>query len=362
MKVVILATEASGDYLGSELIKVLKRRDEIEIKGIGGELMIKQGINSWVSIKNFNAIGIYEVLIRIFKFIKIMNFIEKKIIKYKPHLIITIDSPSFSYRVVKKLQTLRNNTSFVHYVAPTVWAWKSYRAKLFSGIYDQMFTLFKFEPNFFLKYGLNTKFVGHQIFFKKVKKVKKKKIIVFLPGSRSIEIKNNMKKLRFIIEKAKSSFKNYKLFILTYNQHKNLFRNFNGLKDVKIETNLKIKEKLMREASLAVAASGSVTLELINFKTPTIVFYDTHWITKILLKLLVKVKFASMINIIYGKEIIPEFLFEKFNTNNLISKMNEFLTNEEKIREQLKHFSSFSNLMLDNQKNPSELIVKYLKI
>ena len=225
-----------------------------------------------------------------------------------------------------------------------------------------MFTLFKFEPNFFLKYGLNTKFVGHQIFFKKVKKAKKKKIIVFLPGSRSIEIKNNMKKLRFIIEKAKSSFKNYKLFILTYNQHKNLFRNFNGLKDVKIETNLKIKEKLMREASLAVAASGSVTLELINFKTPTIVFYDTHWITKILLKLLVKVKFASMINIIYGKEIIPEFLFEKFNTNNLISKMNEFLTNEEKIREQLKHFSSFSNLMLDNQKNPSELIVKYLKI
>ena len=120
-----------------------------------------------------------------------------------------------------------------------------------------------------------------------------------------------MKKLRFIIEKAKSSFKNYKLFILNYNQHKNLFRNINGLKDVKIETNLKIKEKLMREASLAVAASGSVTLELINFKTPTIVFYDTHWITKILLKLLVKVKFASMINIIYGKEIKPEFLFEK---------------------------------------------------
>ena len=168
MRVVILATEASGDYLGSELIKVLKRRREIEIKGIGGELMIKEGINSWVSIKNFNAIGIYEVLIRIFKFIKIMNFIEKKIKEYKPHLIITIDSPSFSYRVVKKLQNLRNKTSFVHYVAPTVWAWKSYRAKLFSGIYDQMFTLFKFEPKFFLKYGLNTKFVGHQIFFKQV--------------------------------------------------------------------------------------------------------------------------------------------------------------------------------------------------
>ncbi len=362
MRVVILATEASGDYLGSELIKVLKRRREIEIKGIGGELMIKEGINSWVSIKNFNAIGIYEVLIRIFKFIKIMNFIEKKIKEYKPHLIITIDSPSFSYRVVKKLQNLRNKTSFVHYVAPTVWAWKSYRAKLFSGIYDQMFTLFKFEPKFFLKYGLNTKFVGHQIFFKQVKKVKKKKIIVFLPGSRSIEIKNNMKKLKFVIEKSKRSFKSYKLCILTYDQHKDLFRNLHDPINVNIETNLKIKEKLMKEASLAVAASGSVTLELINFKTPTIVFYNTHWITKILLKLLVKVKFASMINIIFGKEIIPEFLFEKFNTNNLIYKMNEFLTNEKKKNEQLKHFDRFSNLMLDNQKNPSELIVKYLKI
>ena len=184
-----------------------------------------------------------------------------------------------------------------------------------------------------------------------------------MPGSRSIEIKNNMKKLKFVIEKSKRSFKSYKLCILTYDQHKDLFRNLHDPINVNIETNLKIKEKLMKEASLAVAASGSVTLELINFKTPTIVFYNTHWITKILLKLLVKVKFASMINIIFGKEIIPEFLFEKFNTNNLIYKMNEFLTNEKKKKnEQLKHFDRFSNLMLDNQKNPSELIVKYLKI
>ena len=108
MKVVILATEASGDYLGAELIKAIKKKKKkVEICGIGGELMEKEGFDSWVSINKFNAIGIYEVLIQLFKFIKIMRFITNKIFDYRPDLVITIDSPSFSYRVIKKIQILR---------------------------------------------------------------------------------------------------------------------------------------------------------------------------------------------------------------------------------------------------------------
>ena len=125
MRIVILATEPSGDFLGSELIKNLKKDKNIVISGVGGEQMKEAGFQSWVSINEFNAIGIYEVLIRAFKFLKLMKFIKRKIIDFKPDILITIDSPSFSYRVVKSLQFLRNKTKFIHYVAPTVWAWKS---------------------------------------------------------------------------------------------------------------------------------------------------------------------------------------------------------------------------------------------
>ena len=174
MKIIILATEPSGDFLGAKLIKYLKKNKKAVISGVGGEQMQAEGFQSWVQINQFNAIGIFEVLIRIFKFLKLFKFILRKILDFNPDILITIDSPSFSYRIVKRLQILRNKTKFIHYVAPTVWAWKSYRAKIFSELYDQMFTLFDFEPKYFRKFGLQTDFVGHQIFFDK-KVIKKKK-------------------------------------------------------------------------------------------------------------------------------------------------------------------------------------------
>jgi len=178
VRIVILATEPSGDFLGSKLIKNLQKNKKVVILGVGGEQMKAAGFKSWVPIDQFNAIGIFEVLIRIVKFLKLFKFIKRKILDFNPDILITIDSPSFSYRIVKRLQILRNKTKFIHYVAPTVWAWKSYRAKIFSELYDQMFTLFDFEPKYFRKFGLQTDFVGHQIFFDKkvIKKKKKKKI------------------------------------------------------------------------------------------------------------------------------------------------------------------------------------------
>ena len=181
MRIIVLATEPSGDFLGAKLIKNLKKNKKIVITGVGGEQMKAEGFQSWVQINQFNAIGIFEVLIRILKFLKLFKFIQRKILDFNPDILITIDSPSFSYRIVKRLQILRNKTKFIHYVAPTVWAWKSYRAKIFSELYDQMFTLFDFEPKYFRKFGLQTDFVGHQIFFDKKVIKKKKKIHIFFP-------------------------------------------------------------------------------------------------------------------------------------------------------------------------------------
>ena len=130
MKIVIIATEASSDFLGLNLIKSLKRKKKnLIIQGVGGPLMESVGLKSWVSISDFNTIGLFEVLIRIVKFLNILKKIERNIRFFNPDIIITIDSPSFNYRLIKNIQDLNKNTKFYHYVAPTVWAWKEYRAK-----------------------------------------------------------------------------------------------------------------------------------------------------------------------------------------------------------------------------------------
>ena len=362
MRIVILATEPSGDFLGSELMKNLKKNKKVVISGVGGEQMRDAGLQSWVSINEFNAIGVYEVLVRIFKFLKLFKVIKRKILDFKPDIIITIDSPSFSYRIVKTLQILRNKTKFIHYVAPTVWAWKSYRAKIFSELYDQMFTLFDFEPKYFKRFGLKADFVGHQIFFDKKVTKKKKKYISFFPGSRAIEIKNNMKKLKKIIVKSEKIFSEFDIFILTLNHQTENIKKLIKSKNVKIISDHKIKHQIMRETYLAVAASGSVTLELIKYKVPLIVFYETHWLTKIIIKLFVKVKYASLINIIYKKEIIPEFLFNNFNEENIIATMKNYIRRKDLRSNQIKYFENLQDKMLLNKKNPSNLIISKLKL
>ena len=149
MKIVIITTEPSGDYLGYHLLKSLKnvKLRNIKVYGVGGELMESMGFDSWIRIEKFNTIGIIEVALRIFKFVNLMRIIKQRINYVRPDFLITIDSPSLSYRLARSLQGLRNNnTKFIHYVAPTVWAWKEYRAKIFAKYYDKMATLFNFEP------------------------------------------------------------------------------------------------------------------------------------------------------------------------------------------------------------------------
>ena len=364
MKIVILATEPSGDYLGAQLIQELNKNSlPFIIRGIGGELMQNLKFKSWVKISEFKAIGIYEVLKNLIKYISIIKYTEKKIREFSPDIIITIDSPSFNFRLLKRLEDLKlNNVKFFHYVAPTVWAWKKYRAKLYAELYDRLFVLFKFERFYFTKYGLFTKHVGHQIFFEKPK-IKKKKYLSFLPGSRLSEINNNIDEFVSVIEKSLKKFNDYKFYLLTFKSHKRLIREkikkFGS--KIKIVTDQKEKQRLMLESYLAVAASGSVTLELAKYQTPMIVVYRTHLLTQIILRLLVKTKYASIINIYYKELVVPELLFNKFKADNVILHMERLINSKVERSKQISKLKKFSNHMLVENKNPSRIVAKYFK-
>ena len=171
-----------------------------------------------------------------------------------------------------------------------------------------------------------------------------------------------MKKLHEIIVKSEKIFSEFEIFILTLKDQAKYIKAIIKSQKIKIISDYTKKNQIMSETYLAVAASGSVTLELIKYKVPTLVFYETHWFTKFILKLFVKVKYASLINIIYKKEIIPEFLFNKFNTQNIISSMEDFIKKKDLRSNQIKYFEDFHKRMLFNNKNPSSLIINKLKI
>ena len=177
-------------------------------------------------------------------------------------------------------------------------------------------------------------------------------------GSRTSEIKNNINEFSLLIENTISNFSDFSFYILTFKDHLNFFKDIKSkFKNIKIVTYTNQKQKIMSESFFAVAASGTVTLELAKFNTPMIVVYRTHFITKLIIKLLVKVKYACLINIYFDKLIIPEFLFNDFSYKKILPIFSDFLENKLKRNEQIKNLKAFSSKMLIKNKNPAEIIV-----
>ena len=362
-KIFIIATEPSGDLIGHKILKVFKDKyPNIVFKGLGGEKMESESFKSDFPIKELSVNGIYEVLIRIFKLRKMFFSTLLSIRKFNPDLIITIDSPSFNYRIVNKLQKLRNQYKFVHFVAPTVWAWKKYRAKEFSLAYDMILTLFSFEPKYFLEYNKKTFFIGHPIFYEKKKRnFKKKNILSFFPGSRINEVKNILPKLLTIIDVISFKYKSFDFYIVTLPILEDYVKKFVKNKKIKIVSKANEKKKIMEDSKLSIVASGTVVLELAKTKTPMIVVYDSSFISAMIIKFLVNLKWANLINIIRNKEVIPEFLFNKFKIYKVISEISSILSNKNKIDLQLSEFKKIEKVMLNNMEDPSLVSLKLIE-
>ncbi|MDD2840662.1 MAG: hypothetical protein PHY80_06160, partial [Rickettsiales bacterium] len=170
-KIFITAGEASGDLLGGKIINALKsnaKNMNIEFIGIGSEKMKNEGLESIFPMKELSVMGFCEVLPKIFKLLKRINQTVDKILEQKPDLILTIDSPSFSFRVMEKLKSkdkkFFDSVKKVHLIAPSIWAYKEKRAKKMAKLYNLLLCILPFEPPYFEKYGLKTEFIGHPIF------------------------------------------------------------------------------------------------------------------------------------------------------------------------------------------------------
>ena len=344
-KIFILTGEASGDKLASTVISKLKEKyDQIEYLSVGGSNLSRLGIKTIFDLKEITYIGFTSVILNIFKIKKKIDITVKEIIEFNPDLIFSVDSPDFTLRVSERVKKIKPNIKVIHYVAPQVWIWRENRVKKFKKFVDHFLLLFNFEKKFFDKENIKNTFVGHPLLEKKLSKIdisnisKGKKIISLFPGSRISELKCLLPILIDFIKMMNNKFKKYIFIFHTTEENKDLIsknlkmHNFNNI-DVISDKDL--KSEILLNSIFAVAKSGTVSLEICNSKVPSIIIYKINMINFLIMKSLVKVNFANIINIINDKEIIPELLQGECNPKEIYKSVLYFLKNPKYAEQQV---------------------------
>ncbi|MDR1334162.1 MAG: lipid-A-disaccharide synthase [Holosporaceae bacterium] len=378
-KIFIIAGEASGDYLGGKLMDDISEilKGKVEFFGIGGACMERAGLKKLFSIKKLSIIGIWEVVGKFFHVKKLINKTAKAILSYRPDVVVTIDSSGFTHRVAKKIKEEGCRTPIVHYVAPPVWAWRGWRAKSMPNFLDKLMVLFPAEPVYFEKHGLKTVFVGHPIahdpdfcrpdplkleeFKKSVlqnKSEKKSLLITLLPGSRLSEINHHLP----ILEKfAKMMIKKHKNVQFVIPTIKDLEQKINMMTQSWSQKPIVVADKAQKvlayySSDIAVAASGTVTIELARVGLPFVTIYKTSRITYWIVKLLIKVENVCLVNLLSKKRIVPELLQDDCNPKNIFNSVEKILRLE-KSQEQKKCFEKIIGLIEGNPKQAAEEVL-----
>ena len=376
-KIFILTGEPSGDKLASKVIRELKKKySEIEYLSVGGENLKALEIRSIYDLKEITYIGFTSVILNIFKINRKINETVKAIIDFNPDILFTVDSPDFTLRVAERVKKQNKKIKTVHYVAPQVWVWREKRVKKIKKFIDHILLLFSFEKDYFEKENVSNEFVGHpllddiseskidinQIF------EKNKALISVYPGSRISEIDTLMPILLNFIELMNKDNQDFIYIFHSTKQHSELIQNYikkSNTKNCEVISDDKIKSHTLKKSIFAVAKSGTVSLEICKSKIPSIILYKMNFFNYLIVKTLIKVKFANIINIAANEEVIPELLQSKCNAKNIYNSVNYFINNPNKMKEQI----TKTQFILEKLKSPlpsaeiaSKILIKYLQI
>ena len=351
-KIFVLTGEPSGDKLASTVVAKLKQNhSDIEYLSVGGSHLNSQGVKSIYDLKEITYIGFTSVILNILKIRNKINTTVKKIIEFNPDILLSVDSPDFTLRVAEKVKKNNPKIKTIHYVAPQVWVWREGRVKKFKKFLDHILLLFNFEKKYFDKENIKNTFVGHPLLENK-ENIKTdlsnlikndKKIISLFAGSRTSETNILLPILLNFIKLMNEKFNQYYFIFHATDQNKDLIKDElkkKNLINVDVISDEGIKSQILSKSVFAVAKSGTVSLEICNLKVPSIIIYKMNLINFFIVKFLVKVKFANIINIINQKEIIPELIQNECNSKEIFRSVVYFLKNPELMKKQIHDVSN----------------------
>jgi lipid-A-disaccharide synthase len=345
----IIAGEASGDLLGARVMSRLKEKNaDIRFVGIGGAKMTEQGLDSLFPMEELSLMGLTEIIPHLPMLYKRIKQTISDVLQQRPDMLLSIDSPGFCFHVAKRLKG--KNIKLVHYVAPSVWAWKPGRAKKVSGFLDLLLVLLPFEPPYFEQVGLATTFVGHSVveggadkgdgkgFRKRHNIASQSTVLVMLPGSRRGEVNRLLDVFGRTALYLSKDHPDMTIVIPVFGP---LFEVISdGVKqwsvDVRIVEGDKEKFDAFAAADIALAASGTVALELAMAGTPTVIGYKVHPVSAWLVKRLIKTTYVNLINIVLNREVVPELLQENCRPDLLQKALTVFLDDKNAGPQQIK--------------------------
>ena len=374
-KIFILTGEPSGDKLASKVISKLKIKEhDIQYSCVGGSHLNSLGIKSIFDLKEITYIGFTSVLLNIFKIRNKINKTVEEIIKFNPDILFSVDSPDFTLRVAEKVKKLNSKIKTIHYVAPQVWVWREGRVKKFKKFLDHILLLFDFEKKYFDKENIPNTFVGHPLLEQEINNKidlssmisSDKKIISIFSGSRLSEINLLLPILIDFIEMMNKKFNNFTFVFHATEQSKDLIKNkinSEKLNNVDVVSDENIKSQILQKSVFAVSKSGTVSLEICKAKIPSIIIYKMNFLNYLIVKMLIKVKYANIINIINDKEIIPELIQNECNSREIYNSVIYFLKNPDLMKKQVNQCQKTLNSLENglSSENTANILLNYIK-
>lgn len=369
-KFFVITGEASGDLHASFLIKEIKKiLPESRFYGVGGKRMKKEGVELFFHIDKLSIIGFWEVLKKMGSIRRILRSLVEKMRSMKPDVLILVDSPGFNLRLAPFAKSF--GIKVIYYITPQVWAWGAWRLRGMYKNLDIAIVIFPFEKKLLSSYGIKTYFVGHPL-SDEIKLVRNKgefcrihrlnpakPIVALLPGSRKEEIKRllplMLKCARTITNKKQDT-----QFILPTisGEIETMLSPDGAIKVIFEET-----PDSINCADVAIAASGTVTLESVFLETPCVIIYKVSLLSYIIGKRLVKLPFIGLVNIIGGKEIVPEYIQFSIRTDEISNRVLRIL-DDRLYSENIKKELSKVKMALNRRgasKNAAEIIASEIR-
>ena len=354
----IVAGEPSGDALGGSLIAALRERTgpNLRVAGVGGERMREQGLDSLVPLDDLAVIGVAEVLPRALLILRRVRETVAAVRELKPDAVVTIDSSGFSWRVAQRLRRQGESLPLIHYVAPMVWAWRAGRARRMARWYDHLMALLPFEPPYFQKAGLACSYVGHPIIESGADRgdgerframsglVADDVLICVLPGSRGGEVRRLLPIFGAALERLAQAIGPFRVVVSTgatvAAQVAAATRSWPGAPILVQQP--RDKYDAFAASRAALAASGSVALELAMARLPMVVCYRMNPMTEALLDRVVKVRQVNLVNLLLERPIVRELLGGECTPEQLAAEVAR-LVQDEQVR--ARHLAGYDEAM-----------------
>lgn len=368
MKYYLIAGERSGDLHASNLMKELTILDkQSQFRFLGGEQMAEAGGVMYRHFGDISVMGFVEVALNLRKITRNISECAADIIADHPDVVILVDFSGFNMRVAAKIKAKAPHIAIHYYISPKIWVWNEKRGYKIKALIDHMYVIMPFEKDFYTKFDYKVDYVGNPILdaiaaftpdpdFKTISKLNEKPVIAVLPGSRLQEVKAMVSQMTSV----KNQFPDFQFVVAAVgNLPASLY---DECRNEGITVLVDQTYDILHIAQAAIVTSGTATLETGLFNVPQVVCYKTSWVNEVVVRLFIKLKYFSLVNLIAGSEIVKELFQHFFTSENIVTELKKIAYDGPGRDKVLHSYSRMHQLMGDAgaSKRTAELIIRYL--